>query len=192
MDTKLQTKIYKTYPRLFTNSRKSKEESCMFWGLCVGNGWYNLLDTLCSVIGNHEDNNKGLHVVVDQVKEKFGGLRFYYHIEGTLQRNNWIKTDADVKKTTECFGNLVSGAVWMADAMSYTICEVTGKPGSLRQDLGWIRSLCDREYEIALTNKTGIAARIHIRFLHARVIVRLLLAGRFKQLKRYIKKVPKI
>lgn len=26
------------------------------------------------------------------------------------------------------------------------LCEVTGKPGKLREDLGWIRTLCDEEY----------------------------------------------
>ena len=30
---------------------------------------------------------------------------------------------------------------------SAIICEATGKPGKLRNDLGWWRTLCDEEYD---------------------------------------------
>jgi hypothetical protein len=33
-----------------------------------------------------------------------------------------------------------------AENQSYEICEVTGKPGQLRTDLGWIETLCEEEY----------------------------------------------
>jgi hypothetical protein len=62
---------------------------------------------------------------VTQVKEKFGGLRFYIN-EGT---------DEIFKRISE------------AENKSYEICEVTGEPGTLRTDIGWYRTLCDEEYE---------------------------------------------
>jgi hypothetical protein len=34
-----------------------------------------------------------------------------------------------------------------AEIESMKICEVTGKPGKLRNDIGWYRTLCDEEYE---------------------------------------------
>jgi hypothetical protein len=37
-----------------------------------------------------------------------------------------------------------------AEKESLTICEVTGKPGKLRTDIGWYRTLCDEEYEKCL------------------------------------------
>jgi hypothetical protein len=61
---------------------------------------------------------------VCQVKEKFGGLRFYIN-EGT----------SDVHKR-----------IGQAEIESMNTCEVTGKPGKLRTDIGWYRTLCDEEY----------------------------------------------
>ena len=59
-------------------------------------------------------------VTVDQVKEKFGALRFYY-------------TGGDDE---------ISGMVRMAESMSVLTCETCGKPGEQRFG-GWIRTLCD-------------------------------------------------
>lgn len=59
-------------------------------------------------------------VVLEQVKEKFGTLRFYY--EGGDQ--------------------IVDGLVRMAEALSGSTCEVCGAPGHQRSG-GWIKTLCD-------------------------------------------------
>lgn len=59
-------------------------------------------------------------VVATQVKEKFGGLCFYY-----------------------CGGDdTVHGMVRMAEAMSYRTCERCGNPGKPNRE-GWISTLCD-------------------------------------------------
>lgn len=58
-------------------------------------------------------------VVAIQVKEKFGGLRFYYN-------------GGD---------DFVQGVVHMAESMSYDTCEVCGAPGKPTRG-GWIRTLC--------------------------------------------------
>lgn len=60
-------------------------------------------------------------VVAEQVKEKFGTLRFYYR--GGDQ--------------------VVDGAVRMAEAMSARTCEICGNNGRIRKG-GWIRTLCDQ------------------------------------------------
>lgn len=44
------------YPKIFCDRNKSEMESCMHWGLSVGNGWFNLLDELCNQIQHHIDN----------------------------------------------------------------------------------------------------------------------------------------
>ena len=59
-------------------------------------------------------------VVVSQVKEKFGTLRFYY-------------SGGD---------DTVDGMVRMAESMSALTCEECGVPGVSRHG-GWIRTLCD-------------------------------------------------
>lgn len=59
-------------------------------------------------------------VVAIQVKEKFGGLRFYY-------------SGGD---------DYIDGVVAMAESMSYRTCEVCGTPGTSPEGV-WIRTLCE-------------------------------------------------
>jgi hypothetical protein len=86
----------------------------------VNNGWFELIKELIEDL-----ITLGWDKQTCQVKEKFGGLRFY--INGG--------TDEIFNRITE------------AERKSYEICEETGKPGKLRTDIGWHRTLCDEEYE---------------------------------------------
>jgi len=61
-----------------------------------------------------------VQVTVDQIKEKFGTLRFYY-------------TGGD---------DYIDGLVSMAEAMSSVTCESCGNPGKSTGG-GWIRTLCE-------------------------------------------------
>lgn len=63
-------------------------------------------------------------VVAVQVKEKFGGLRFY------------------VNGGTDGIYDMIS----MAESMSVVTCEECGSPGRRRRG-GWIRTLCDKHAE---------------------------------------------
>jgi hypothetical protein len=63
-------------------------------------------------------------VVADQVKEKYGTLRFYY-------------TGGDER---------ISGMVTLAEAMSAVTCEQCGCPAKTRSG-GWVRTLCDTHYQ---------------------------------------------
>jgi hypothetical protein len=63
-------------------------------------------------------------VTVDQVKEKFGTLRFYY-------------TGGD---------DYISGLASMAESMSGCTCEECGAPGK-RVGGGWITTLCEKHAE---------------------------------------------
>jgi hypothetical protein len=97
----------------------------MCWGFTCGDGWYTLINTLCNNIQNHLDwkNRDGevvAQVVVEQVKEKYGTLRFYY------------RGGDDV----------IHGMVSMAESMSAHICEECGKPGQSNSG-GWISTRCE-------------------------------------------------
>jgi len=61
-------------------------------------------------------------VVVDQVKEKFGTLRFYYH-----------GGDATI-----------DGMVRMAEAMSGYTCEHCGVPAETKSNRGWVSTICSK------------------------------------------------
>lgn len=107
----------------FFYPEKSIQESLMAFGFECGDGWFSLLWDLCEGIEKELKNIKKeieYPFEVFQVKEKFGGLRFY---------TNW-STDEIYKLINE------------AEDKSYTICEQCGKPGTVR-DGGWITTLCD-------------------------------------------------
>ena len=96
----------------------------MCWGFECGDGWYNILNLLMSNIQHHIDwKNKKEQVVpqvtLDQVKEKFGTLRFYY-------------TGGD---------EYIRGLVSMAESMSAVTCESCGNPGKQTHG-GWIKTTC--------------------------------------------------
>jgi len=96
-----------------------------YGGFCCGEGWWPILEKLCSNIQSHIDwKNKQSEIVpqvtVAQIKEKFGGLRFYY----------------------DGGDDHINGMVRMAEAWADASCEECGAPGK-RRDGGWIKTLCD-------------------------------------------------
>ena len=132
MRQELDQLLCEKYPKMMVNRNKSMMETCMCWGFDCGDGWYNILNQLMGNIQHHIDwNNQNFEkgykqykqvsqVTLDQVKEKFGTLRFYY-------------TGGDDE---------ISGMVRMAESMSGVTCETCGAPGKSR-DGGWIKTLCD-------------------------------------------------
>lgn len=99
-------------------SNKPKIISCDFFDVQVG--WYPLIKNLID-----ELINLGWDKKVTQVKEKFGGLRFY--INGG--------SDEMYNKITE------------AEKLSHETCELCGKKGELRTKIRWFTTLCDEHYE---------------------------------------------
>ena len=106
------------YPKMFSQP---------YGGFCVGEGWWPILETLCSNIQSHIDwwnKNHEKHpvveqVVVAQIKEKFGGLRFYY----------------------DGGDDQIRGMVRMAESWADHSCEECGAPGTAGGK-GWIKTLC--------------------------------------------------
>lgn len=110
MDKKQYDSLKKKYPKILKS-----ELSC-------GNGWYWLLDMLCGQLQWDTDKNDAPQVVTSQVKEKYGGLRFYTNGETDEQ----------------------SGSIRLAERMSEYICERCGSTESVKQTKGWIISLCPK------------------------------------------------
>jgi hypothetical protein len=109
-------RMHETYPAMFANP---------YGGFAVGAGWWPVIESLCANIQSHinwknREQEVVPQVVVAQIKEKFGGLRFYY----------------------EGGDDVVRGMVRMAEAWADASCEECGKPGT-RRNGGWIRTLCD-------------------------------------------------
>ena len=85
----------------------------------IGDGWLSLVKPLFAYI---EEYNKTAETPIEvvQVKEKFGGLRFYVH-HSTPELDDMIE---------------------QAEMKSYTTCEYCGKPGKTRSKNHWLCTLC--------------------------------------------------
>ena len=108
-----------------------------YGGFGVGKGWWPILEALCNNIQRHidwshkqrawdiEKGNEPREVVpqvtVAQIKEKFGGLRFYY----------------------DGGDDTIDGMVRMAESWASVSCEECGAPGVQRPG-GWVKTLCDQ------------------------------------------------
>ena len=135
MNEELDKILCEKYPKIFRDRNKSMQETCMCWGFSHGDGWYNIIEAACRNIQNHidwkrkqepyasmtdEEFDEIHQPVAAQVKEKFGGLRFY----------------------VDNSDDYVRGVIAMAESMSYRTCEDCGAPGK-QSGKGWIKTVCD-------------------------------------------------
>ena len=117
MTPELEKKLFDKYPNLYGDRSLPAEKSCMCWGLSVGDGWYDILDRLSAKL-------EPMGIKAAQVKEKFGGLRFYFY--GYSERDN-------VEEAYEYVNE--------AEAEAAKTCEQCGAPGQLYGQ-GWLTTLC--------------------------------------------------
>lgn len=166
MKQELDKALCEKYPLIFADRNGDPTSTAMCWGFECGDGWYNIIDTLCAAIQSHinwrdeqieyttiinnmltdyhNGNKEPLtnwagklisiylemgfrevpeqvpQVVATQVKEKFGGLRFYYN-------------GGDDK---------IEAFVTFAEMLSQRTCDVCGAPGKPHGG-GWITTRCD-------------------------------------------------
>jgi hypothetical protein len=162
MKQELDEALCAKYPLIFKDRHENMQHTAMCWGICTGNGWYNIIDTLCGMLTSEYRGAKSRYEhlletgvggilygtktvtqeeldkakakldeetlkvpVAVQVKEKFGGLRFY------------------VQAATDKHYNYIS----FAESMSYRTCEECGASGKTYTD-GWHRTLCDIHAEM--------------------------------------------
>jgi hypothetical protein len=90
---------------------------------CVGNGWAKLLDEIYDQLP--------ADVYVCQVKEKFGGLRFYVG-SAPIEVLDFIE---------------------QAETKSYKICEECGEVGRERSMYTWIYVRCDKCWEALIERR---------------------------------------
>ena len=117
------------YPKMFSEP---------YGGFAISEGWWLIIERLCANIQHHlkwknKESEVVPQVVVRQIKEKFGGLRFYY----------------------DGGDDEISGMVRMAESWADHTCEKCGNKGERRSG-GWIRTLCDvheAEYQARKNNE---------------------------------------
>jgi hypothetical protein len=158
----------------------------MFWGLEVGDGWYDLIDTLCealtytystSVQVDEEDGKRlGVkpyadsyyfcveppQVIATQVKEKYGTLRFYYREDYNEEIMSLIETGKypDLQRIIDRYSDYINGIVHFAETASGRTCEETGQPGELHATggtrMGWLKTVSKEHAKTVLADRNYV------------------------------------
>ena len=117
--------LQKKYPKILQNLGGNPNETCMsvmHGGIDIGDGWIPILDMLFEFCQFNHDENGYPQLVADQIKEKFGSLRLYYHFEECDSKN------ADLGVQWNRDEKMLDGACRFAELMTQTICEICGNP----------------------------------------------------------------
>jgi len=144
----LQEQLYSKYPEIFADKDKSMKETSMCWGIETPDDWYDIIDTLCQALTytyttylnidkedaehlgikptRYRDEDNYIYsvecpqVIAEQVKEKYGTLRFYYRLE----YNKDIKYLLETKKyphlinLNTAFHSYVDGVIHYAEVVT--------------------------------------------------------------------------
>ena len=107
------------YPEFYSNVR------C---GIGVPPGWLQIVVDLSFEIKTLLEQHPGVELIVDQIKEKFGTLRFYCHTKG-----------ADKILNVQ-----IHDLVQVAMDKSASTCFYCGEPGTLDTHTGWHNTTCEK------------------------------------------------
>jgi hypothetical protein len=125
MKAEHETKIISEFPELFQDAKLSPQESCMAWGIDVGDGWYSIVYAACKAIKSHLKRLKDIDEPLDykfaQIKEKFATIRIY-------------DNGGD---------EFIDGVIATAEHLSSITCEECGKLGRIHTTGCWLKTLCD-------------------------------------------------
>jgi hypothetical protein len=115
MRKELEQRLVERYPTWF-KTKGDFRYTAMPRSFEHDDGWFDIIWRLCEdlepLVAQFEKET-GLHFEVLQVKEKFGGLRFYVN----CRRNEAIRQ-----------------RIGIATDESFRTCEICGQPGKLREE----------------------------------------------------------
>ena len=119
MNRKLEKRLTTAYPRIFADL--TGPEWREGWDIGCGDGWFDLLDTLCLNIQNYFEITKDedLDLVVTDIRAERGGMRFF----------------------TDGGDDYIMGLIHMAETMSTRMCEECGERGEMDIESGG--TLCE-------------------------------------------------
>ncbi len=137
-------KLFKTYQHWFDPNRNQ-------WGgyeITYMPGWITILEDLFSGIESVFTLEQNQRFQVNQIKEKFGTLRFYYSGQGLrmdLQTKEGVASFEQENPANEY--QAIDDIIRKAAEASAITCMFCGDHGNLRTD-GWSTVLCDHHYEL--------------------------------------------
>lgn len=114
------TKVKAKYPQLF----KARD-----LGTLVGPGWWPILEEAMISIVVVLERYPDASCQVQQIKEKFGGLRFYVQLKRSTSSEDGFYAD-------------IQSCIRTAEAKAARTCEACGSPGTLGGS--WLKTYCDK------------------------------------------------
>ena len=96
------------YPALYADRHGDEQSTAMCWGFEIGDGWFAIVDAISEILTLQAKAAGVPCPAVQQVKQKFGSLRFRVEAPATGRH-----------------------AIALAEEMSRRICEISGCPGRL-------------------------------------------------------------
>jgi hypothetical protein len=129
---------FELWPKLF------KKDKC--FDLSFGPGWNKIVEDLCdkiSLIINSLPENEQEELYVVQIKEKFGGLRFYM----------------------SAYNEEIEILIKEAEKLCYNTCESCGEPGEIRDkdNAWWLKVRCDKCQQEHLKILNVITAEVKLK-----------------------------
>lgn len=127
MKASLENRILLRCPIIYRGRHLSPKHNLMCFGFECGGGWFQIIYDLSVSIENHAEKLKANGVsddllpCVTQVKEKFGGLRFY---------------------VDNLYGDMCE-LIDAAEALSQQTCDVCGAPANRQYINDWLLTICD-------------------------------------------------
>jgi hypothetical protein len=155
MKQELQNKLYEKYPALFYEKDLDMTLTAMCWGICCGDGWYNILDTLCSLIKNeverpHKYIKKYNQILSNPNLQDY--IRPFYIDQIEKEKQNIIEP-IKITQIKQKFGTLrfyinshnkkIQNYITFAEKISAVTCEICGAPGTLSES-GFSKARCKK------------------------------------------------
>jgi len=159
MNKVLQNKLFEKYPEIFAQKDLDKTQTLMCWGIACGDGWYNIIDTLCENLQNYCDaphkDIVSYQRWLEKAKEDEDELwakTCEERLEKAIQTAD-SRPQVQAVQVKEKYGTLrfytnhydeiINAMINFAETMSGCTCEKCGAPGKPSKS-GWIKVQCSR------------------------------------------------
>ena len=155
MRIELEEQLQLDFPFMQQNRVENERNTYRRWGCQCGDGWYDLIHELCqSIAERYYHYGKTVDIVVTQIKQKFGTLRFYYGYENApcpinafdfpnARLSLRLIPDSDTDEQTNQLRKDIAQIVRNFEKESSTICESCGNSYEITMDRPWNRTLWD-------------------------------------------------
>jgi DNA-directed RNA polymerase subunit RPC12/RpoP len=131
MTPRLEDRLVQDFPDIFRDWHGNPQHTCMAWGIECPDGWEPAIRAACQEIQATVQHMERLHprlrwrVVAEQVKEKFGSLRFYWRSESHCPEDA-EPTSQELQDQALAWYRVV-GAVGAAERLTGLCCADCGR-----------------------------------------------------------------